>query len=170
MVRLRRLHEADVAQIRRWPPYTGDLAPMDYALRAGGWLDEFRAGPHTSLYAADDDGGLVGFSLLHRTGEGAAEFRLALRPDRTGQGLGAALTLRTLAIGFTAQGLGRIQLIVRKNNHRGLGLYRRLGFTEQGECRKDIQGESVAFWRMEIGQELFFRLHGGTGINNEEEL
>ena len=165
MVRIRRLHEADVAHIRCWPPYPGDMAQMDYALRAGGWLDEFRDKPDTSLYAADDGTAMVGFSLLHWTGEREAEFRIALRPDRTGQGLGAALTLRTLAIGFAEHELARIHLIVRKNNQRGIKLYRRLGFTDCGACLKDIQGQPVAFWLMEIGREHYFRLHAGTRIN-----
>ena len=169
MLRMRRLHEADITLIRRWPSYSGDMAQMDYALRAGGWLDEFRARADTLLYAADDDGELVGFSLLHRSGDREAEFRIALRPDRTGQGLGADLTLQTLAIGFADHGLARIHLIVRKNNRRGIRLYRRIGFVGRGECRKDIQGETVEFLLMEISLELYFRLHASICNNEKEE-
>lgn len=169
MVNMRRLNEADVAHIRSWPPYPGDMAQMDYALRAGGWLDEFRDKPDMFFYVANDDNYLVGFSLLHRTGDREAEFRIALRPDRTGKGLGAAFTLQTLKIGFADHGLARIHLIVRKNNPRGIRLYRRLGFSNRGECWQDIHGETVEFWLMEIGREMFFRLHAGTQINQREE-
>jgi nicotinamidase-related amidase/RimJ/RimL family protein N-acetyltransferase len=169
MLRIRRLHATDITQIKHWPPYPGDMAQMDYALRPGGWLDEFRAGPDTTLYAADDNGELAGFSLLFRTEAEEAEFRIALRPDRTGQGLGALLALRTLAIGFTHLGFTRIHLIVRKNNRRGIGLYRRLGFAARGECHRDIQGRSVDFWLMEISREQFFRQHAGTPTKQKEE-
>jgi nicotinamidase-related amidase/RimJ/RimL family protein N-acetyltransferase len=155
MIRLRELREKDAGEIRVWPPYPGDMAQMDYALRDEGWLEECRAKPDTVLYGADAGGELIGFTILEKTGAAEAEFRIALRADRTGQGLGGTVTLRTLQEGFMRQGFETIHLVVRKNNLRGIRLYERLGFREKGECRRTIRGESVDFFLMEIGQREF---------------
>ncbi|HEY6871395.1 MAG TPA: isochorismatase family protein [Geobacteraceae bacterium] len=155
MPRLRELREGDVAQIRGWPPYPGDMAQMDYALREKGWLEEFRSTPDTFLYAVEDGGELIGFTILLKTGAAEAEFRIALRPDKTGLGIGERATFQTLRIGFEEHRLTRIHLIVRKNNRRGIGLYRRAGFVDRGECRREIQGVAVDFRLMEIGREEF---------------
>lgn len=163
MLSLRPLQESDATKIRHWPPYAGDMAQMDYALRKDGWLDEFRAMPNTFLYAAEAENDLVGFAILAGTGTGEAEFRIALRSDKTGLGLGAKITCRTLEIGFGEHGFSRIHLIVRKNNDRGIGLYRRMGFTDRGECQRDVCGAPADFWLMEIGREEFSRSHGPNG-------
>ena len=153
MIRLRELRDSDMAEIREWPAYSGDMEQMDYALRDGGWLEEFRNKPEVGCYAAVDGDELIGFSILAGTGPAEAEFRIALRADRTGQGLGGAVTSLTLQKGFAEPGLSRIHLIVRKNNMRGIRLYQRLGFTTSGECLKEIQGIMVDFLAMEIRKQ-----------------
>lgn len=149
-MRLRSLSGSDVNQIGQWPPYPGDMEQMDYALREKGWLYEFLQKPGTSCYAVEEDGDLIGFTILAKTGEKDAEFRIALRADKTGLGLGASITRMTLRKGFEDLGLHRIHLIVRKNNMRGIKLYQRLGFVDRGECRKEIQGTPVDFRLMDI--------------------
>jgi diamine N-acetyltransferase len=154
MLTLRTLTESDVQQIRKWPPYPGDMEQMDYALREPGWLNDCGAGRHQ--YAVGDAAGeLVGFTILQATAESDAEFRIALRADRTGLGLGEAATLQTLQRGFLELGLCRIHLIVRKNNTRGIRLYQRLGFTPSDECRQEVNGSMVDFWQMEIRRDDF---------------
>ena len=150
MLRMRPLSEADIAKIKNWPEYPDDMAQMDYALRESGWLEEFRCKQDTFLYAAEDGNDLVGFTVLSRTGAADAEFRIALRADRTGLGLGAGISAETLRLGFEVHRFSRIQLIVRKNNTRGIKLYRRLGFTERGESRKEIGGRIVDFYLMDM--------------------
>jgi RimJ/RimL family protein N-acetyltransferase len=147
---MRLLNPSDVAEIESWPPYQGDMAQMDYALRSEGWLKECLSMPDVSLYAAEDGDDLVGFTILNRTGAEEAEFRIALRADKTGMGLGEGITLETLRIGFQDKNFSRIYLIVRKNNIRGINLYRRLGFVSCGECRKQIEGAIIDFWVMDI--------------------
>ena len=153
MIGLRELTDSDVAQIRQWPAYPGDMEQMDYALRDQGWLEEFRTKTDVALYAAVDGDELIGFSMLAKTGPAEAEFRIALRADRTGQRLGETVSSLTLQKGFAELGLARIHLIVRKNNRRGIRLYQRLGFTACGECQKEIQGALVDFISMEIDSE-----------------
>lgn len=158
MMRLRALRDSDVTEIVRWPAYPGDMEQMDYALRENGWLEEFRLKSHASCYAVEDDGDLIGFSILAKTAETDAEFRIALRSDKTGLGLGKTITRLTLQKGFEELGLSRIHLIVRKNNVRGIKVYQRLGFVDRGECRKEIQGTLVDFWLMDIGRDEFSRM------------
>lgn len=78
MVRLRPITAADEAVIERWPPYAAEFEDIDYALREGGWLAEFRDRPDTWRYAAEQSGELVAFSLLSVTAAGEGEFRIAL--------------------------------------------------------------------------------------------
>lgn len=158
-VQLRPLTETDCARIRDWPPYEREMAQMDYALRSGGWLDEFWLKPHTFLYAAEKDADLVGFTILAGNGKREAEFRIALRADQTGLGIGANVALQTLRQGFLQHNNDRIHLIVRTHNRRGIKLYQRLGFADRGACRLLILGVPVDFRRMDLHQSLFHQLH-----------
>ena len=42
MFTLRPITSDDIAIIREWPPYPPEFRDLDYALREGGWLDEYR--------------------------------------------------------------------------------------------------------------------------------
>jgi RimJ/RimL family protein N-acetyltransferase len=141
---------ADLAVIQNWPTYPPEFEDLDYALRDNGWLDEHRGKPDTRLYVAEQAGKIIAFTLLSRTSETEAEFRIALRADKIGLGLGSILTRMTLEKGFVEMQLARIHLIVRKNNPRAIGLYRNLGFTECGECAKHVNGQQVNFLNMAL--------------------
>lgn len=149
-VRLRQLQPADKAAIENWPPYPHAFADLDYALRPGGWLDEFGDRPQTWLYVAEQAGELVAFSILAATAGGDAEFRIALHPEKSGQGVGALVAARTLDEAFARIGIRRLQLIVRQNNPRAIRLYQRLGFAQRGECRQVVNGRKVDFFRMDL--------------------
>lgn len=152
---VRELHDGDVAEIRQWPVYPGDMLPLDYALRPQGWLDSLRNQPGVTTLAAVVDNELIGFTLLMRTGAAAAEFRIALRADKTGQGWGKTIAALTLQREWTALGLSRVHLIVRKKNNRAIRLYQRLGFTVCGECRRAVQGVLVDSLEMSIDCRQF---------------
>ena len=155
MIELRILAAADVALIQNWPSYPPEFEDLDYALRAGGWLDEYRNKPSTWIYIAEQEREMLGFSILSKTGEGEAEFRIALRADRTGKGLGATTTRMTLEKGFAGNALSRIHLIVRRNNPRAIRLYKRIGFVENGECMKNVNGKPVNFLSMDISRDSY---------------
>jgi RimJ/RimL family protein N-acetyltransferase len=140
---LRELGDDDVAAIHDWPPYAAEFGELDYALRHTGWLCQFRQRSDCFCFAADQAGELIAFTILAQTAADEAEFRIALRGDRTGQGLGGPITSLTLARGFFAHGFARIHLIVRHSHQRALALYRRLGFVAEGECCKKINGQEV---------------------------
>ncbi len=150
MVQLRKLNDADRAAIRAWPPYPADMAQMDYALREKGWFFEFDSRSDVFYYAVLDGEKLIGFTLLAKTGPAEAEFRIAIHPDHTGLGLGKSIIRETLRNGFETLRLTQISLIVRKNNLRGIRLYRKVGFQDRGDCQKMIQGAPVDFWLMAI--------------------
>lgn len=149
-LRLRPLLPADKLAIESWPPYPDSFADLDYALRAGGWLDEFHDRPQTWLYAAEQAGELAAFSILATTAPGEAEFRIALHPKQSGHRLGGMVAARTLDEAFAHIGLRRIHLIVRQNNPRAIRLYQRLGFAQHGECRQVVNGRPVDFFRMDL--------------------
>jgi len=160
MIQLRNLVPDDMGAIRCWPPYSPEFEDLDYALRGNGWLTEYENKPDTWCFAVEQSGELIAFTILSKTGEAEAEFRIALRADRTGQGLGSTITSMTLAKGFTEIGLSRIHLIVRKNNPMAIRLYTRFGFAERGECFKSINGKQVHFLIMDLVKESFSTLKG----------
>ena len=84
----------------------------------------------------------AGFSIIAREPGGSAEFRIALHPERLGQGIGKTITHLSLAHGFSDTATTTIRLIVRKNNPRAERLYEHLHFRHTGECTKEIRGKS----------------------------
>lgn len=157
MVILREVTEEDMEAIKKWPIYTNDFEVLDYALRDNGWIDEFRRKSETICYVAMEDSDAIGFTILSKTKKGEAEFRIALRGDKTGQSFGGVITIMTLKEGFNELGFSRIHLIVRKNNPRAIKLYQGLGFIDKGDCRKEIRGKMVDFYIMDICKDLFMK-------------
>jgi RimJ/RimL family protein N-acetyltransferase len=147
---LRPLTSDDVAVIRQWPPYPPEFSLLDFALRAGGWLDQFPESARAHRYGAWSGTLLVGFSLLAHIMEADAEFYLALHPDHLGKGLGELITRQTLLVGFNSLGLSRIHLKVRDWHERAIAVYERAGFKRSGTCIAPIQGQPVHFVTMEI--------------------
>lgn len=150
MITLRAMTDMDIASINAWPRYPPAFADLDYALREDGWLAEYRGKPQTRCEVALIGDELTGFTIVSKTGEMDAEFRIALRADRLGQGLGATIAGMALKRAFAEMGLSRIHLIVRKNNPQARYLYQKLGFAELGERIIDVQGQPVAFIEMDI--------------------
>ena len=153
MIKLRTLVSNDMVDIGGWPPYPKDFECLDYALRKNGWLKEYLAKPDTWCFVAEEGGELVAFTILSKTGPLDAEFRIALRADKIGQGLGRVIATLTLSKGFSEIGLSRIHLIVRKGNQRAIRLYERLGFIGKGECSKNIDGKETPFLVMDVSDK-----------------
>ena len=153
MIKLRLLVADDIAAIQNWPPYPPEFEDLDYALRSNGWLAEHRNKPDSRIYLAEQDGEKIAFTILSITDAAEAEFRIALRADRIGQGLGEIISSMTLVRGFSEMQLGCIHLIVRKNNPRAIRLYKRLGFAERGERWMNVNGKQVNFLAMHIARD-----------------
>jgi len=156
-VRLRRIHISDVTTIETWPAYPPEFADLDYALRKTGWITEFSTQPDTWIYVAEHSNELIALTILSATAHGEAEFRIALRADKLGHGLGRIITDQTLAIGFDEFRLKRIHLIVRKNNQRARALYQGLNFLHCGENQILVNGKQTDFLAMELFSQDFIR-------------
>jgi RimJ/RimL family protein N-acetyltransferase len=155
MITLRELREGDVAVIKSWPPYPADCTDLDYALRNGGWLDEYAGKAGTEILVAVECDLIAGFSVLEREPGRRAEFRIAVHPEKLGHGIGKTIAILTLAHGFSDPGIDVIRLIVRKSNPRAQRLYTNLKFRNTGECTEIVQGKSVEFYTMEIDRDRF---------------
>lgn len=153
MIRIRDLEEKDRSIIASWPSYPPEFKALDYALRENGWISEYSVKPDTRCFAVEREGDVIAFTLLSKTGADEAEFRIAVRADCIGSGLGSFIAALTFEKGFSAMGLFRIHLIVRKNNTRAAGLYRRLGFVERGEIQKVVNGELTDFYTMDLDKQ-----------------
>lgn len=147
---LRPANPQDLAAIQYWPAYPEEFRELDYALRSNGWIAEFAGKPGASIYVAVQGMQLVAFSVLDKTGNTEAEFRIALHPSLIGKGIGKTVTLLTLQEGFAALNLSRIHLIARTGNIRAIRLYQSLGFKACGTCRKTIHDKPVEFVAMDI--------------------
>ena len=150
VILLRNLLSDDISIISDWPSYQPCFKELDYALRKRGWLSEYFGKPDTKCYAAEHSGELIGFAILSKTSETEAEFRIALKPDKTGSGYGRIITLMVFNDGFINMKINRIHLIVRKNNLMAIRLYKSIGFAERGKCIKEINGKHTAFLIMDI--------------------
>lgn len=154
-IQLRPFRTQDQIIIENWPAYPPEFAELDYALRKDGWIAEFHGQPDTWLYAAVQSGELIAFAIIFLTGQDEAEFSIALRPDKVGQGLGQIVTAKTLAIGFDEIGLKRIYLIVRRNNLRAIRLYQQQNFSHCGECQMTVNNIPTDFLMMELLRKDF---------------
>ncbi len=162
MLLLRDLSDSDMSTISRWPPYPLGFEELDYALRVDGWLTEFRNKPVTWCFAAEQAGELIAFTILSSTERDEAEFRIALRADRIGQGLGFPITALTQKKGFFELGLSRIHLIARKNNPTAIHLYKKTGFVERGVCCKDTNGKRVEYLTMDLTKDAYAMKESGS--------
>ena len=147
---LTQLRPNDVGAIKRWPSYPGELSDLDYALRSGGWLDEFPESETNHRYGGWVEDELIGFSVLNETGHGKAEFYVAIHPDKVGLGFGKILTQLIIMKGFQELHLNTIYLRVRIWHKRAINVYERIGFRKLCEVDSNIHGRAVRVYVMEI--------------------
>jgi ribosomal protein S18 acetylase RimI-like enzyme len=76
---------------------------------------------------------LLAYLMAEGWGSEAYLSRIAVAPDRQGQGLGTALLKQALAL-LASQGIQRVSLNTQEGNARSRALYARLGFQETGEA------------------------------------
>ncbi|MBV9607002.1 MAG: N-acetyltransferase [Solirubrobacterales bacterium] len=155
-MRLRALALADCDTLHSWITSADALfqwsGPWDFRWpldRRQLTRDLEAAGGHRRLFAAvDADGGeLVGHVMLtiqaeHRLG---IVGRVAIAPDRRGQGLGTALMQEIVRVGFEQLGLHRLQLAVYDFNTGAVACYQRVGFVIEGRLRDSTRG-SAGYW------------------------
>lgn len=117
---------------------TDDLAAI-HAIEAATFPDPWSAQAFASLLASTQglttvaihDGAVVGYLVGWRIGDEAEVANLAVRADRRGQGVGAAL-LRDFLATLDAGAPPTVYLEVRESNAAAQALYRRHGFVAAG--------------------------------------
>jgi len=160
----RPLRWSDALAVSRWS-YTGEYAFYDmtrwqmFTTRLFNPL--FRAIGLASFYAVDvvgaqdsadakdrADSALVGvFSYIRRDIE-TVEIGLAMRPDLTGHGLGAAYVEAGMAFGRTRYHPKRWFLTVATFNRRAQLVYERAGFVVEGMTTQRSHGREVEYLQM----------------------
>ena len=96
--------------------------------------------PRTEYYLAGvlDDDSLVGFARLGLAGVRAAKLGYAVSADHWGRGYALEMTRLIVDFGFRELHLHRISAAVGPDNHRSLGVVRRLGMTNEGRLRDHV--------------------------------
>ncbi|MEO8297898.1 MAG: GNAT family N-acetyltransferase [Burkholderiales bacterium] len=148
VVRLQPLTAVDVSAIHKWPHYQPPIDALDYALRPGGWLDQYPECPTNLRYGVWQNGKLVGFTLLVDIADNDAEFYIALHAGYRRRNIGRDAAEQTLHLGFAEHGLARIHLKVR-SWYGARRLYADIGFSECGVVEEQVQGQPVKFILME---------------------
>jgi diamine N-acetyltransferase len=153
--------------ISHWPEYKAPYKEMDYALRSpNGWLYAFGARTTSKSYAAYYEGALVGFSILDFDGQGAAEFYVAIHPERvggSGRRFGTRLTEETLGKGFNEHKLKKITLKVRDDLDYRVRMYEKIGFKKTGNMTKTIDGRPTNFITMDMTEDEYKDRYGAVG-------
>jgi RimJ/RimL family protein N-acetyltransferase len=102
------------------------------------WIDRHSKATDEAMFiVADEHDRCVGHVALYKIDHRvrSAELGIALATSVSGKGLGRACTRFALEYAFDPLNLHRVYLEVLATNERAVGLYRSLGFTEEGRLR-----------------------------------
>ena len=149
-VRLRPLHEDDLAELERWwnDPVETVLQSNKVLPRPDGWASGL-----IRAWSSNDKSSGGGFSIEslaekrlvgHLSLSGAdvttrcADFAIIIGAEHQGRGFGSEAIRMALRYGFDEMGLHRIQLAVWAYNERAIGAYAKAGFREEGHRREVV--------------------------------
>ncbi|EFH7128823.1 spermidine N1-acetyltransferase [Escherichia coli] len=104
---------------------------------------------------------LVEINHVHRR----AEFQIIISPEYQGKGLATRAAKLAMDYGFTVLNLYKLYLIVDKENEKAIHIYRKLGFTVEGELMHEffINGQYRNAIRMCIFQHQYLAEHKAPG-------
>lgn len=112
--------------------------PVDIERRAARWeLDR--------TFVAVGSREVVGLIFVIESGFGFGEIAMLVAADWRARGVGTAL-VETAIEWARAQGLHKLTLSVFPHNEAAIGLYRKLGFTEEGRHPKHIRRTNGELW------------------------
>jgi len=112
--------------------------PVDVETRAAAWTVD-------AIVVAEAGGEILGFLHLERSRHGYGEVALAVAPEHRGRGIGSAL-LEVAIDTARAGGLHKLSLSVFAHNEAAIGLYRKLGFVEEGRRVKHYRRANGELW------------------------
>ena len=146
--RLRELEAADLPSINRWRTDRETVAslgaPFRFIARAvdDAWYKSYLADRTRSVRLAvvdPVDGQHIGCANLTSIDSVArsAEFSIWIgEANRRGRGIGQSVTRQVLDHGFKDLNLNRIYLFVLRDNGNALSIYKKIGFSVEGEMRE----------------------------------
>lgn len=104
---------------------------------------------------------LVEINHVHRR----AEFQIIISPEYQGKGLATRAAKLAMDYGFTVLNLYKLYLIVDKENEKAIHIYRKLGFSVEGELMHEffINGQYRNAIRMCIFQHQYLAEHKTPG-------
>jgi GNAT superfamily N-acetyltransferase len=127
-------HHVNVDVVPEWEA----ILEIDRAAFDGFWgmgrlgLEEaLLTNPTTTLLVVSSNESTDGYAIVGSQWGVAYLHRIAVRPERTGQGVGRALVDSAMTWG-SAHGAKSMVLNVRGDNRQALGLYHKSGFTNTG--------------------------------------
>jgi len=132
-----------VARERRWLHYFE--APSLPRVRD---VVQYRLRNGMTLFVAVDDGRVVGWCDVnpktHVTQRHSGVLGMGVAASHRGRGIGSAL-LRATLDAAAAQGIRRVELVVRADNAAAIALYERLGFELEGRLRDYMVVDGVSY-------------------------
>jgi ribosomal protein S18 acetylase RimI-like enzyme len=139
-----------VARERRWlhffeaPPLPRVRSVVQYRLRNG-----------MTQFVAVDDGRVVGWCDVnpktHVTQSHSGVLGMGVAASHRGRGVGSAL-LRATLDAATAQGIRRVELVVRADNTAAIALYERHGFELEGRLREYLIVDGTAYDALQMAR------------------
>jgi len=112
--------------------------PVDVEVRAAAWAIG-------AILVADAEGEILGFLHLERSRHGFGEVAMAVAPGHRGRGIGTALLAAAIDTA-RAEGMHKLSLSVFAHNEDAIGLYRKLGFVEEGRRVKHYRRADGQLW------------------------
>ena len=99
---------------------------------------------------------LVEINHIHRR----AEFQIIIAPEHQGNHYATVATRLAMDYAFTVLNLYKLSLIVDCENQRAIGVYKKLGFHEEGRLRHEffVDGEYRDVFRMAVFQTEYLAL------------
>jgi [ribosomal protein S18]-alanine N-acetyltransferase len=144
------MSQADAEEIARWR-YPEPYSFYDWTADADDLAELLDSASRKDAYFAAEDGGgsLVGYFSFKRRSGATLEVGLGLRPERTGQGLGASFIATGLAFARERFAPTRFTLAVATFNERAIKVYERAGFTRGRVYMHATNGGNWEFLEME---------------------
>ncbi len=112
--------------------------PVDLGARAAGWELDW-------IFVATAEHEVIGMVHLSPSRHGYSDIALAVAREWRGRGVGTALF--DTAIAFAREhGFHKLSLSVFAHNTAAIGLYRKIGFVEEGRRVKHFRRQSGELW------------------------
>lgn len=131
-----------VAAEERW---VGTELPLDKPARLAQMRAALERPESFGAFVAEVDGNVIGSIGLDLTSYGVVDLGICLLDGYRSKGIGLRLMERGIEWARAA-GAHKLTLQVWPHNERGIGLYRKLGFVEEGRLRRHYRRRNGEIW------------------------